>query len=251
MTSRSAQENTSPENPNSDNDNLPNLRLQSRLKHSTLQEIQRMSQIYSDVHEEEYALGYERFLGYIGGLGRSLKLMLRYAAYSSDVGEAFRPVVHKNVVRGAYAVSWLYVIGDVSYETYDKYYRLEFRGWDMFHITSKRLVFQTFASMALPAFTIHSVVHYTKDWIFKKRFPQYLRWGPTICGLCVVPFLPVMFDEPVEIACHWAWERMLPLSPAAHKKMEIEEAALHGHHHHQHGGGNHEHHGEAKTEAKH
>lgn len=246
---RSQQENTSPENPNSDNDNLPNLRLQSRLKHSSISEIQRMSQIYSELHESEAQLGMERFLGYIGGLGRSLKLLLRYAAYTSDLGEAFRPVVHKNVVRGAYAVSWAYVIGDVSYESYDKYTRLEFRGWDMFHVTSKRLVFQSLASMAFPAFTIHSVVHYSKDWIFKKRFPQYLRWGPTICGLGVVPFLPFMFDEPVEIFCHYAWEKMLPLSPEAHKKMEIEEAAHHAAHH---GGGGHSHHGEEeKSGAKH
>ena len=226
--SRQETENTSPSNPNSDSDGLPNMRLQNRLKHSTIHEIKRMSEIYHELHEDPEDLAFHRFLGYIGSLGRSLKLMIRYAAYSSDIGEAFRPVVHKNVVRGAYAVSWLYVVGDVGYETYDKYTRLEFRGWDLFHVTSKRFVFQTMASMALPAFTIHSVVHYSKDWIFKPRYPKYLRWGPTISGLCVVPFLPFMFDEPVEAATHWAWEKALPLGPEAHAKMVIEEELLHG-----------------------
>jgi fission process protein 1 len=176
-----------------------------------------------------------RFLGYVGSLGRSLKMFIRYAAYTSDVGEAFRPVVHVNVVRSAYAISWAYVLGDVGIETYDKYNRLEFRGQDIHHVWTKRAIFQSVASMALPAFTIHSVVHYTKDYIFKPKFPKYLRWGPTACGLGVVPFLPFMYDHPVETACDWLWDRMLPLSPEAHAKIMAEEHA-HGHGHGGHGG---------------
>ena len=37
---------------------------------------------------------------------------------TSDIGEAFRPVVPPTVVRSAYAISWLYLSGDVAYETY-------------------------------------------------------------------------------------------------------------------------------------
>ena len=32
---------------------------------------------------------------------------------TSDVGEAFRPVVHPYIVTGAYAVSWAYLAGYV------------------------------------------------------------------------------------------------------------------------------------------
>ena len=39
-------------------------------------------------------------------------------AQTSDIGEAFRPVVPPAVVTGAYAISWLYLSGDVAYETY-------------------------------------------------------------------------------------------------------------------------------------
>lgn len=47
----------------------------------------------------------------------------RYVAYTSDIGESFRPVAHPYLVKGAYGVSWLYLIGDVSHEGYKAYVR--------------------------------------------------------------------------------------------------------------------------------
>jgi fission process protein 1 len=47
----------------------------------------------------------------------------RYVAYTSDIGESFRPVAHPWLVRGAYGVSWLYLAGDVSHEGYKAYLR--------------------------------------------------------------------------------------------------------------------------------
>jgi fission process protein 1 len=47
----------------------------------------------------------------------------RYVAYTSDIGESFRPVAHPWLIRGAYGVSWLYLAGDVSYEGYKAYLR--------------------------------------------------------------------------------------------------------------------------------
>ena len=164
---------------------------------------------------------------------KTLKALARYLAYMSDVGEAFRPIVHVNAVRSAYGVSWAYVIGDVAADSYDKYYRCEFRGWDLAHTTTKRAMFQTIASMALPAFTIHSVVRYTKRLVFAPRFPQYLRWGPTFCGLGIIPFLPFMYDHPVEWACNRFWDSSVPLSDRARamlKKEHEEELAAHGGH---------------------
>lgn len=45
----------------------------------------------------------------------------RYVAYTSDIGESFRPVAHPNWVRAAYGVSWLYLAGDVAHEGYKAY----------------------------------------------------------------------------------------------------------------------------------
>lgn len=47
----------------------------------------------------------------------------RYVAYTSDIGESFRPIAHPYLVRGAYGVSWLYLTGDVVHEGYKAYLR--------------------------------------------------------------------------------------------------------------------------------
>ena len=70
----------------------------------------------------------------------------------------------------------------------------------------ERAIFQTVASMLLPAFTIHSIVRATTP-LFA-RLGRGTRYGPSIAGLCAVPFLPVMFDKPVEHGLRWAFERL-------------------------------------------
>jgi fission process protein 1 len=47
----------------------------------------------------------------------------RYVAYTSDIGESFRPIAHPYLVKGAYGISWLYLVGDVSNEGYKAYCR--------------------------------------------------------------------------------------------------------------------------------
>lgn len=85
---------------------------------------------------------------------------------TSDIGEAFRPVVHPTLVTAAYGVSWLYLSGDVAYETFKAHRRgptpLEASTYSeptRLALTAvQRSLFQSVASMALPAFTIHSLV---------------------------------------------------------------------------------------------
>lgn len=45
----------------------------------------------------------------------------RYVAYTSDIGESFRPVAHPVLIRSAYGISWLYLTGDVLHEGYKAY----------------------------------------------------------------------------------------------------------------------------------
>jgi fission process protein 1 len=47
----------------------------------------------------------------------------RYVAYTSDIGESFRPVAHPYWIRTAYGISWLYLTGDVAHEGYKAYLR--------------------------------------------------------------------------------------------------------------------------------
>lgn len=59
-----------------------------------------------------------RYLGYFARAQRYIVQGSRYVAYTSDIGEAFRPVVPPSIVTAGYAVSWMYLIGDVGYEGY-------------------------------------------------------------------------------------------------------------------------------------
>lgn len=156
----------------------------------------------------------------------------RYVAYTSDIGELFRPVAHPRMVRAAYGVSWLYILGDVSYEGYKAYWHnqrilnpqleltprqekatgLSANGTlaskpgvvspleDWRTVMVQRGVFQSIASMGLPAFTIHSVVRYSGQAMKKVKNPAIRTWTPIGLGLAVVPFLPAAFDKPVEEA---------------------------------------------------
>lgn len=190
----------------------------------------------------------------------------RYVAYTSDIGESFRPVAHPYLVKGAYAVSWLYLAGDVSHEGYKAYCRnqrvlhpekfleeteatpqttatgrdtgllarvqdaaqnmtktegLKYGSAgtaltggevvagripaieDYRAVMAQRALFQAVASMGLPAFTIHSIVRYSGRALKDAKNKTLGTWGPIGLGLAAVPFLPYVFDEPVEHATEW------------------------------------------------
>ncbi|KAI5463515.1 mitochondrial 18 KDa protein-domain-containing protein [Mariannaea sp. PMI_226] len=185
----------------------------------------------------------------------------RYVAYTSDIGESFRPVAHPNLVRGAYGVSWMYLLGDVSFEGYKSYWRNQrvlnphlqlteqqekYTGLpatpihdlkpgvispleDYRTVMVQRAVFQSLASMGLPAFTIHSIVKYSGRAMKNMKNKTIRTWGPIGLGLSVVPFLPAMFDEPVEHAVEWAFHKAFEVyggkGYVAHAPVEGKKAA--------------------------
>ena len=59
---------------------------------------------------------------------------------------------------------------------------------------------------ALPAFTIHSAVKYSKPLFKNVQNPRVKLWGPTVAGLSLVPGLPFVFDHPVERATDIVFE---------------------------------------------
>jgi len=130
------------------------------------------------------------------------------ANQTSDLGEAFRPIVPPSLVVAAYGVSWTKFSGrDVAYETYKAHRNGPTALERVAHLTERtrltlaaveRATFQGVASMALPALTIHTVVAQASK-AFKGAKNQRLRtWGPTATGLALVPALPFIFDHPVE-----------------------------------------------------
>ncbi|KAI6004040.1 mitochondrial 18 KDa protein-domain-containing protein [Pisolithus albus] len=157
-----------------------------------------------------------RYMAYGARLRTALRATHRYIAYTSDVGEAFRPLISPVVVKAAYGVSWLYLSADVSYEAYKAHKRGPFPS-ETAHLSEptriglvavKRALFQSIASMALPALTIHTIVARSKPLFSRNKHPRIRTWGPTAVGLSVVPILPYLFDKPVEHAIDRAWEWM-------------------------------------------
>lgn len=186
-----------------------------------------------------------RYAAYAVRLRTILLSAHRYVAYTSDVGESFRPVAHPVLVRGAYGISWAYILGDVGYEGYKAYWqnqrqlhpelRLTERQSKLAHVDAapaeatgasasagvqavpalqdyrtvmaQRALFQSIASMGLPAFTIHSVVRYSGRALKDVKNAAVRTWAPIGLGLAVVPLLPKMFDEPVENAVEWVFHK--------------------------------------------
>ncbi|KAF2198368.1 hypothetical protein GQ43DRAFT_443417 [Delitschia confertaspora ATCC 74209] len=197
-----------------------------------------------------------RYAAYASRIRTILMSAHRYVAYTSDIGESFRPVAHPWLVRGAYGVSWMYLTGDVAYEGYKAYLRNQrvlnppeskpvtssdklaptqelvrklgsgitggegsgnaIRGdevapahipliEDYRAVMAQRAVFQGVASMGLPAFTIHSIVKYSGKALKDAKNKTIRTWGPIGLGLAAVPFLPFIFDEPVEKATEWVF----------------------------------------------
>ncbi|UNI13333.1 hypothetical protein JDV02_000088 [Purpureocillium takamizusanense] len=182
-----------------------------------------------------------RYAAYATRLRTILLSAHRYVAYTSDIGESFRPVAHPYMVRTAYGISWMYILGDVSYEGYKAYWHNQrilnpqlqltphqekvtglpaessapkdakprtvspLEDWRT--VMVQRGIFQSVASMGLPAFTIHSVVRYSGRAMKNVKNVTLRTWAPIGLGLAIVPFLPAMFDEPVEHAVEWTFHR--------------------------------------------
>ncbi|KAL9118452.1 MAG: hypothetical protein Q9187_005004 [Circinaria calcarea] len=183
-----------------------------------------------------------RYAAYASRLRTILLSAHRYVAYTSDIGESLRSIAHPWLVRGAYGISWAYLLGDVSHEGYKAYLRNQrvvhpgvpgvvaesatdatvhtksspgkIEGPRPGHVLAiedyrsvmlQRAVFQSVASMGLPAFTIHSIVKYSGRALKDAKNMRIRTYGPIGLGLAAVPFLPYIFDKPVEEAVEWSF----------------------------------------------
>lgn len=154
-------------------------------------------------------------------------------------------MAHPRLVRTAYGISWAYLIGDVAHESYkaycqnqrikypdipreasvDRYNNAEDTSLtcgedvglklpgkvspleDYRTVAVQRAVFQSVASMGLPAFTIHSIVRYSGRALKDVKNARLRTYGPISLGLAAVPFLPFIFDKPVEGAVEWTFHK--------------------------------------------
>ncbi|CAG7979354.1 unnamed protein product [Penicillium olsonii] len=246
-----------PEEPTPPKELLDKPVVQKKLPAKLQQIVDREDEFYDDLYS-----GYSvdstdtpfRYAAYANRIRTILLSAHRYVAYTSDIGESFRPIAHPWLVRSAYGISWTYLLGDVGHEGYKAY----LRNWkalaptgdaykdasepsqdqiikgmatgnmtignqadsnDSLHwptpeiplaedyrmVMAKRAVFQSIASMGLPAFTIHSVVRYSGRMVKGVKTSFIRTWTPIGLGLAVVPFLPYIFDHPIDEAVEWAF----------------------------------------------
>eukprot|EP00300_Choanocystis_sp_HF-7_P040916 c7508_g1_i1.p1 GENE.c7508_g1_i1~~c7508_g1_i1.p1 ORF type:complete len:211 (-),score=23.90 c7508_g1_i1:66-698(-) len=176
-----------------------------------------------------------RYAAYIArikaALGAAIKAKIRYLAYSSDLGESFRPLLPRWIVNATYGVAAAYVLGDVAYQTYAENKRLLKLAQVDPSAESQRLklnaraachsaTFQTLASLIVPAVVIHTTVHQSQRVFRLVPNVKIARYGPSGLGLAVIPFLPLV-DEPIEHGVEWCFDKAWPvppnLRPAHHK----------------------------------
>lgn len=209
-------------------DPLPKAKLPDAIQ-KNLDNEERMWDIFTSGQGEDSTESNLRYAAYANRIRTIMLSAHRYVAYTSDIGESFRPIAHPWLVRGAYGISWAYLIGDVSHEGYKAYKKNQrilhpeadpnasdakllapgrVPAIDDYRARmAERAVFQGLASMGLPAFTIHSIVRYSGQAMKNVKSPRIRAWGPIGLGLAAVPALPYMFDHPVEVATEWVFHK--------------------------------------------
>lgn len=134
---------------------------------------------------------------------------LRYLAFTSDFGEAFRPTVPSWLVNASYGVSVGYIGCSVAEAGYVA--RKADKSWDEVKVDmAQEAVFQGLASLFIPFMIIHSVVHrtahYLKNHSVQLTRPMVAKWAPSGVGLACVPLMPVAVDHPCEQAVEYVFD---------------------------------------------
>ena len=143
----------------------------------------------------------------------------RPLAYASELGESVRPLVPKFLVKSLYGISWAYVILDTIAKTYS----VRDQGREKMAVYAMDLaIWHSLASMALPAFTIHSIVKYSGKVIKKCSDPasKFGKFGPTIIGLCSIPFIIHPLDHVTDFSMNNTlrkfYSHKMPVIPKSH-----------------------------------
>eukprot|EP00434_Breviolum_minutum_P041125 symbB.v1.2.036580.t1/scaffold5197.1/size29901/3 len=152
-----------------------------------------------------------RYLPYVARAKQMLLSSHRYVAYSSDVGESLRPVIKPWQVNLSYGIAGAYVLADTSLAGYRRYQQEGSRE-EVAAACAHTAVFQTVASLALPAVIIHTCVHQSQHLFDTPRFasmPRVGRYGPSAVGLAIIPFMPLL-DPPCEHVIDALFDRVWP-----------------------------------------
>ncbi|KAG7206894.1 hypothetical protein KM043_000791 [Ampulex compressa] len=141
---------------------------------------------------------------------------VRYLGYANEVGEAFRSIVPKSIVWFSYIVSSGYVLADTidkGLKVYKEDTSPE-KTKNLFLSTSDTLLWQSFASIIVPGFTINRICaavqfaqRRTKNVAFKSP------WVSTTIGLVSIPFIIHPIDRAVEETMNVTYRRWIGYHP--------------------------------------
>lgn len=132
---------------------------------------------------------------------------LRYLGYANELGEAFRPIFPLGVVP-SYMVAMCYVNGhaiDRTLTTYentknDATIPQETKNYMMLNSFVDTLLWQTFASVAIPGIFINRTVaaaSFASQSVFANN-AALRKWTPTFVGLGVIPLIVEPIDNSVD-----------------------------------------------------
>ncbi|XP_011058329.1 PREDICTED: mitochondrial fission process protein 1 [Acromyrmex echinatior] len=126
---------------------------------------------------------------------------VRYLGYANEVGEAFRSLVPKSIVWSSYALSSGYVLADTIHKG-AKVYQEDATPQKLKNVllsTSDTLLWQAFASVIVPGFTINRICAAIQ---FAQRKSTRIVWKKpwisTLIGLISIPFIIHPIDHAVE-----------------------------------------------------
>jgi len=138
--------------------------------------------------------------------------LLRYAGYANEVGEAFRALTPKSFVISTYVAASAYVLADAT----DKAIKANKKPFDD---ETKRvaavgvgfvdsLVWQAFASVIVPGFTINRVCAgslLAMEKVIPKVPLNTRKWATTFIGLGMIPLI----IHPIDNGVHYVMDKSI------------------------------------------
>eukprot|EP01138_Halocafeteria_seosinensis_P000602 gb/GECG01000617.1/.p1 GENE.gb/GECG01000617.1/~~gb/GECG01000617.1/.p1 ORF type:complete len:375 (+),score=37.00 gb/GECG01000617.1/:1-1125(+) len=134
---------------------------------------------------------------------------LRYLGYANEVGECFRPLLPRLVVP-SYLLSTAYVLGDTAHKTMEAYDETKSNCQNRKKYVAAHavdtLLWQAFASVIVPGFTINRVVRVAQMCTSRTVMPRVMhRWAPSAIGLAIIPVIV----EPIDYWIHLVMDRVV------------------------------------------
>jgi mitochondrial fission process protein 1 len=136
--------------------------------------------------------------------------LFRYLSYTSDFGEAIKPVTQVRFVHFLHIISIGYCIADIGLEAYNLrcrgYVTKENKPISAQRYILQRSVFQVLSTIIFPYGIINATIGLGN--VIVQRAARFQRYGPSILALCVIPLIPRYIDKPIEEAIEYIFDQL-------------------------------------------